>query len=253
MAFDPTTTSVVLRIFIRAVSSWMRRRALSLGIKGRIETGGVAAIQRFGSAANLNLHFPTLMIDGVYQPTSSGCPVFHPVPAPTERDVAQIAAAVWRKVTKKLVRLDGKVGADGADCVAQDEPLLGSGRGSCFLLGPRQTGESTLVRSILSADAWTVDPLEHDTFMRLTPGRASRPRLPGARGIRVGRGANPALYEVFGRDPRCPGSLSRRFGRHCPLGTDGGGMYGADWPAPPFMMTIGWDGSLPSLPLRPRR
>jgi predicted AAA+ superfamily ATPase len=39
-------------------------------------------------------------------------------------------------------------------------------RGSCFLLGPRQTGKSTLVRANLSADAWTVDLLEHDTFMR---------------------------------------------------------------------------------------
>ncbi|MEP6654227.1 MAG: transposase zinc-binding domain-containing protein, partial [Myxococcales bacterium] len=57
MAFDPTTTSLVLRIFVQVISSWMRRRARTLRIKGRLETGAVTAIQRFGSAANLNLHF----------------------------------------------------------------------------------------------------------------------------------------------------------------------------------------------------
>jgi predicted AAA+ superfamily ATPase len=39
-------------------------------------------------------------------------------------------------------------------------------RRSCLLLGPRQTGKSTLVRSSLPEDAWTVDLLEHDTFLR---------------------------------------------------------------------------------------
>ncbi|MFQ5665810.1 MAG: ATP-binding protein [Candidatus Binatia bacterium] len=39
-------------------------------------------------------------------------------------------------------------------------------RGSCFLFGPRQTGKSTLVRSLLPARSWTVDLLHHDTFLR---------------------------------------------------------------------------------------
>lgn len=39
-------------------------------------------------------------------------------------------------------------------------------RQSCLLFGPRQTGKSTLVRSILPANAWTVDLLEHDTALR---------------------------------------------------------------------------------------
>lgn len=40
-------------------------------------------------------------------------------------------------------------------------------RGSSLLLGPRQTGKSTLVRAVLPADAATFDLLEHDTFLRL--------------------------------------------------------------------------------------
>jgi len=39
-------------------------------------------------------------------------------------------------------------------------------RQSCLLFGPRQTGKSTLVRGLLPAGAWTVDLLEHDTFLR---------------------------------------------------------------------------------------
>ena len=40
-------------------------------------------------------------------------------------------------------------------------------RSSCLLFGPRQTGKSTLVRSVLPADAWSVDLLHHDVFLRL--------------------------------------------------------------------------------------
>lgn len=36
---------------------------------------------------------------------------------------------------------------------------------SCLLLGPRQTGKSTLIRSILPETAWTVDLLNHDSFL----------------------------------------------------------------------------------------
>src|SRR2546422_675423 len=39
-------------------------------------------------------------------------------------------------------------------------------RGSCLLLGPRQTGKSTLIRSLLPEKAWTVDLLHHDVFLR---------------------------------------------------------------------------------------
>jgi hypothetical protein len=49
-------------------------------------------------------------------------------------------------------------------------------RRSCILLGPRQTGKSTLVGGILPRDVWSVDLLEHDTFLRFArePGRFRR-------------------------------------------------------------------------------
>jgi uncharacterized protein len=39
-------------------------------------------------------------------------------------------------------------------------------RSSCLLLGPRQTGKSTLVRGRLERGAFSVDLLEHDAFLR---------------------------------------------------------------------------------------
>jgi predicted AAA+ superfamily ATPase len=40
--------------------------------------------------------------------------------------------------------------------------------GSVLLFGPRQTGKSTLVRSLLPRQSWTADLLQHDTFLRLS-------------------------------------------------------------------------------------
>lgn len=40
------------------------------------------------------------------------------------------------------------------------------GQRSVLLLGPRQTGKSTLVRSQIPSDAWMVDLLRHDEFLR---------------------------------------------------------------------------------------
>ncbi|MGH7805313.1 MAG: AAA family ATPase, partial [Candidatus Binatia bacterium] len=39
-------------------------------------------------------------------------------------------------------------------------------RQSCLLLGPRQTGKTTLVRASLPGDAFSVDLLAHDSFLR---------------------------------------------------------------------------------------
>ena len=49
-------------------------------------SGAVALIQRFGSAANLNIHLHCLVLDGVYRRTE-GEPVFVEVPAPTDEQL----------------------------------------------------------------------------------------------------------------------------------------------------------------------
>jgi hypothetical protein len=54
LAFDPALTTVVLREFIAAVSSWLRRRARRLGLRGVLETGAVTVI---GDVAELLQRF----------------------------------------------------------------------------------------------------------------------------------------------------------------------------------------------------
>jgi len=103
---DPALTTLVLREFVAAVSAWLRRRARRLGIRGTIKTGAVKVIQRFNSALDVAPHFHTLFMDGVFTIVDAGKPTFHPTPAPSDDDVAQIAASVFRRVEGKLAGRD---------------------------------------------------------------------------------------------------------------------------------------------------
>jgi hypothetical protein len=116
MAFDPALTGLVLRLFVRAVSSWLRQRARRVGITGALKTGAVTVIQRFDSALGLNVHFHSLFFDGVYARDRRGRVVFHPVPAPTDQEVAAVAERVFRVVAQEL--------ESGQDNLASDEPAL---------------------------------------------------------------------------------------------------------------------------------
>jgi len=102
LAYDPTLTTVVLRHFIAAVSLWLRRRARRLGIRGVLKTGAVTVIQRFNSALDVSPHFHVLFLDGVYGCSTDRTPIFHPTPAPTDDDVADVASAVFRRVEGEL-------------------------------------------------------------------------------------------------------------------------------------------------------
>jgi hypothetical protein len=118
MAHEPTLTGAVLRVFLAAVSWWMRKRARQQGLHGILETGAVAVIQRFDSALALNVHFHSLLIDGVYTRDGGGPVQFHPVAAPSDQDVAAVAARVYRRVARLI---DDE--ADGDPAAARD-PLL---------------------------------------------------------------------------------------------------------------------------------
>ena len=53
LAFDAGLTRAVLRVFLRTVFNWQRRRATRRGLVGA-RGGSVTAIQRFGGALNAN-------------------------------------------------------------------------------------------------------------------------------------------------------------------------------------------------------
>jgi hypothetical protein len=102
MARDSALLSQVLAIVIRVIAGSRRRRAKERGFKDG-ESGSVTLVQRFGGSANLNLHFHTLMIEGVYADQGEGA-VFHALPAPSNDEVKDVLAKIRSRVVRCLRR-----------------------------------------------------------------------------------------------------------------------------------------------------
>ena len=85
-AYDSKLTSDVLRAFTRSLFSELRRRARNTWSERAEQCGAVTFIQRFGSALNLNVHFHTLALDGVYRYGlgQDKPPRFLPLPPPSD-------------------------------------------------------------------------------------------------------------------------------------------------------------------------
>jgi len=64
------------------------------------DSGAVTLIQRFGSAANFNIHLHCLVLDGVYRCDTEGEPVFVEAPAPTD----EALQAVLHKIITRLMQ-----------------------------------------------------------------------------------------------------------------------------------------------------
>ena len=74
----PELLSPVLHIIHRVIARFLIKQA---GLKhGEADTSAVTLIQRFGSAANLNIHLHCLVLDGAYR-SSEGVPEFDEVRA----------------------------------------------------------------------------------------------------------------------------------------------------------------------------
>ncbi len=127
VAYDRTLCSAVLSVFIRSVMRSLRRRAKRhLGID-RGKGGSVTQIQRWGGAVNLNVHFHAIFLDGVYaDPGNTGTPEFFPPPAPTDEEIARVAAASAQGIIRLLERrgLLSDSGDAAEDPLQDEEPLL---------------------------------------------------------------------------------------------------------------------------------
>ena len=127
LAFDQELCSEVLRIFIHAVFSSLKRRARRKLPMRKAYCGAVTFLQRAGGSINLNPHFHSLILDGVYvSSVPYEAPRFHPLPPPTDAEVARITAAIVRRVEKLLVQR-GLLGDDASadpDPLEDEEPLL---------------------------------------------------------------------------------------------------------------------------------
>jgi hypothetical protein len=148
MAYSPDLTTAVLRCFIAAITSDLRRRARKRKLRGNLETGTMTVIQRFGTSLALNVHFHTLAVDGVWARQADGKLLFHPLPAPSDEDVARIARAVCRKVLRLVAR--EKTSSDGQTTLLDElanasvQGLVATGpRRGCRVLRLGTGGESS--------------------------------------------------------------------------------------------------------------
>jgi hypothetical protein len=104
-ARHPALVSRLLDLFTRAVFAWQRRAARRLGV-AEPRTGGVTAVQRFGGAINLNVHFHTLLPDGVFDLAGGGPARFVPIAPPRDEELTAILARIVRRTAKALVGYD---------------------------------------------------------------------------------------------------------------------------------------------------
>jgi hypothetical protein len=126
LAYDSQFTTAALRVFVRTVFASLRRRARVQWCLARAQCGSITFVQRFGDALRLNVHFHSLLLDGVYAPSSSGPPRFYPLPPPDDAEVARVVGAVATRIAKLLEHrsLGAEVDSSEADPLAEAEPQL---------------------------------------------------------------------------------------------------------------------------------
>jgi hypothetical protein len=142
LAWGHKLCRAVLAVFIRLVLAFERRRAADRGIyKGR--GGAMTAIQRCGSALNVNVHFHTLAVQGVFVDDGRGALRFAPNPEPSGDDVEALLLTVARRITRLAKRrgidLDRPQEDDATDPLAEESPLL-AGISSASVFGCVATG-----------------------------------------------------------------------------------------------------------------
>ena len=127
LARRPDLACGVHAVAMRTIERWYAKAA---GVPKEGRTGSVTATQRFGSALNLNLHFHSIFLDGVYTRGADDRLSFRRVVPHTEdveRLVVRIADACEVWLTRQGFGPDeeGDAGEDDAQAVIQQASLLG--------------------------------------------------------------------------------------------------------------------------------
>ena len=101
MAAQPVLVTSVLQVVHRVIT---RHLLDQTGFKAfEADSGAVTLIQRFGSAANLNIHLHCLVLDGVYRRTD-GEPVFVQADSPTDEELQALLHKIITRLMKLLTR-----------------------------------------------------------------------------------------------------------------------------------------------------
>jgi len=126
LAYDSRLVRDVLHIFIQAVFASLRRRACDFSGIRKAQCGAVTFVQRFGGALNTNVHFHSLVLDGVYYSDKGQRIRFQRLPPPDDAEVTRVTACIARRIVRLLERrgLGPRADPDEADPLLRDQPLL---------------------------------------------------------------------------------------------------------------------------------
>lgn len=103
IARNQSLMNKALKIYINEIQSFQRKRAKAAGFK-EPRSGAVTFIQRFGSALNLNIHFHTVIPDGVFYKTSDGYR-FHRLAEPSFVELCSVAIKIRKKVLNAIEKM----------------------------------------------------------------------------------------------------------------------------------------------------
>ena len=154
-AAQPELLTPVLRIVHRVIARFLLGQA-GLG-RATADTGAVTLIQRFGSAANLNIHLHCLVLDGVYR-RGAGEPVFRQARAPTRDELQELLGKIITRLLKRLTRSGHLLEEEGMTYLAEldpDDPLTPLQAASCtyrIALGPRAGQKVLSLRTVPGRD-----------------------------------------------------------------------------------------------------
>ncbi len=118
--------SAVIRIVMRVLLGWYRRRGRALGLQ-EAETGAVSFVQRFGASMNCHTHLHVIVIDGVFSRQEGGTTRFHFVEPPSAQELASMVATICERVCRMLRRrgLMGEASLDSNEVRLPEEALDG--------------------------------------------------------------------------------------------------------------------------------
>lgn len=121
LSYKPQLVTGVLSIFNRIISNWILKRARRDGIHGK--TGSITFVQRFGGAINLNVHFHSLFVDGVYH-ESDGRLKFIRISDPTDDDIAVLVQRIRDRVVRYLTKRGYTIDDFSEDPFAFEQPVM---------------------------------------------------------------------------------------------------------------------------------
>ena len=148
--------TAVLQIIHRLIARFLIKQA---GVKcSEAHTGAVTLIQRFGSAANLNIHLHCLVLDGVYRISNEGTPVFQQARAPSIEAWHALLDKIITRLMRLLTRQGLLIADEGMTYLAEPDsvpaltPLQAASCTYRIALGPRAGQKVLSLRSLPRTD-----------------------------------------------------------------------------------------------------